>query len=148
MLLLDAHPGISVNTMRSLNPAVLDENDPSKIDASLDPFDPKNGFNPNGQSVYTQEFMDRYFKAQAARMNRLIDKALARKAAIKAGKGLASDDEAFVFYHDRARLMDFSSRPSPTSARQHGAVVHTARIAARSGRWPPELVHHRSGSTL
>src|SRR4051812_16515870 len=108
MLLLDAHPGISVNTMRSLNPAVLDENDPSKIDASLDPFDPKNGFNPNGQSIYTQDFMKRYFKAQAARMTRLIDKALARKQAIKAGKGLASDDEAFVFYHDRARLMDFS----------------------------------------
>ena len=113
MLLLDAHPGISVNTMRSLNPAVLDENDPSKIDPSLDPFDPKNGFNPNGQSVYAQEFMDRYFEAQAARMSRLIDKALARKAAVKAGKGLASDDEPFVFYHDRARLMDFSMSVHP-----------------------------------
>jgi hypothetical protein len=99
--------------MRSLNPAVLDENDPSTIGASLDPFDPKNGFNPNGQSTYTQEFMERYFKAQAARMTRLIDKALARKAAIKGGKGLASDDEAFVFYHDRARLMDFSMSVHP-----------------------------------
>ena len=53
MLLLDAHPGNTVNSMRSLNPAVLDENDPSKLDASLDPFDPRNGFNPNGQSVYS-----------------------------------------------------------------------------------------------
>jgi pimeloyl-ACP methyl ester carboxylesterase len=113
LLLLDAHPGISVNTMRSLNPAVLDEADPSKIDASLDPFDPKNGFNPNGQSIYTQEFMERYFKAQAGRMSRLIDKALARRVAVKAGNGLASDDEAFVFYHDRARLMDFSMSVHP-----------------------------------
>jgi hypothetical protein len=48
MLLLDAHPGNTVNTLRSLNPAVLDENDPSKFDAALDPFDPRNGFNPNG----------------------------------------------------------------------------------------------------
>src|ERR1700704_4197109 len=39
-LLLDAHPGNTVNSMLSLNPAVLDENDPSKIDSSLDPFDP------------------------------------------------------------------------------------------------------------
>jgi hypothetical protein len=56
MLLLDAHPGNTVNTLRSLNPAVLDENDPSKFDAALDPFDPRNGFNPNGQSVYSAEF--------------------------------------------------------------------------------------------
>ncbi len=88
LLLLDAHPGNTVNTMRSLNPAVLDENDPSKLDASLDPFDPRNGFNPNGQSVYSAEFMDRYFKAQAARMNRLIDKALAMRETIKQGTGL------------------------------------------------------------
>src|SRR6185312_16594937 len=32
---------------------------------------------------------------------------------------------------------DPAPRPFPTSARQHGAVVHTARIAARSGRSPP-----------
>jgi hypothetical protein len=73
--------------MRSLNPAVLDENDPSKIDPSLDPFDTKNGYNPNGLSVYSSEFMDRYFTAQAARMNRLIDKALAMREEIKQGKG-------------------------------------------------------------
>src|SRR5437016_11554419 len=60
MLLLDAHPGNTVNSMRSLNPAVLDENNPSMIDASLDPFDLRNGFNPNGQSVYSAEFTNRY----------------------------------------------------------------------------------------
>src|SRR5258705_1699900 len=36
LLLLDAHPGNTVNTMRSLKPALIDENDPSRIDASLD----------------------------------------------------------------------------------------------------------------
>jgi pimeloyl-ACP methyl ester carboxylesterase len=139
MLLLDAHPGISVNTMRSLNPAVLDENDPSKIDPSLDPFDPKNGFNPNGQSVYTQEFMDRYFKAQAARMNRLVDKALARKAAVKAGTGLASDDEPFIFYHDRARLMDFSMSVHPGTIKQEKLLKNDGSIVTeivRSVRVP------------
>jgi pimeloyl-ACP methyl ester carboxylesterase len=139
MLLLDAHPGISVNTMRSLNPAVLDENDPSKIDPSLDPFDPKNGFNPNGQSVYTQEFMDRYFKAQAARMNRLVDKALARKAAVKAGTGLASDDEPFIFYHDRARLMDFSMSVHPGTIKPEKLLKNDGSIVTeivRSVRVP------------
>lgn len=128
ILLLDAHPGISVNTMRSLNPAVIDENDPSRIDPSLDPFDPKNGFNPNGQSVYTQEFMDRYFKAQAMRMSRLIDKALAMKAAVKAGKGLASDDEPFIFYHDRARLMDFSMSVHPSTIKPEKLLKNDGSI--------------------
>ena len=113
MLLLDAHPGNTVNSMRGLNPAVLDENDPAKIDPALDPFDPKNGFNPNGQSVYSQEFMGRYFKAQAARMNRLIDKALAMRDEIKQGKGKTTDDAAFIVYRDRARLMDISMSVHP-----------------------------------
>src|SRR5712675_866770 len=37
LLLLDAHPGNTVNTLRSLNPAVLDENDPSKLDGLARP---------------------------------------------------------------------------------------------------------------
>jgi pimeloyl-ACP methyl ester carboxylesterase len=113
MLLLDAHPGNSVNSMRSLNPAVLDESDPGKIDPALDPFDPKNGFNPNGQSVYSEEFMSRYFKAQAARMNRLIDKAIAMREDIRQGKGTTTDDAPFIVYRDRARLMDFSMSVHP-----------------------------------
>ena len=113
LLLLDAHPGNGVNSLRSLNPSVLDENDPSKIDASLDPFDPKNGFNANGQSVYSEEFMGRYFRAQAARMNRLIDKALAMREEIRQGGGKTSDNAPFIVYRDRARLMDFSMSVHP-----------------------------------
>lgn len=113
MLLLDAHPGNTVNTMRSLNPAVLDEADPTRIDPALDPFSPANGFNPNGQSVYSEAFMARYFKAQAARMNRLIDKAVAMRAVIKDGHGSTTDDAPFIVYRDRARLMDFSMSVHP-----------------------------------
>jgi pimeloyl-ACP methyl ester carboxylesterase len=108
VLLLDAHPGNSVNTLRSLNPSVLDENDLAKIDASLDPFDPRNGFNPGGPSVYSEEFMARYFRAQAARMNRLIDKALAARDELGQGKGKTTDDAPFIVYRNSARLMDFS----------------------------------------
>lgn len=113
MLLLDAHPGNTVNSMRSLNPAVLDESDPYRIDPSLDPFSPANGFNPHGQSVYSAAFMERYFKAQAARMNRLIDKAQAMRAALKDGKGPTTDDVPFIVYRARARLMDFSMSVHP-----------------------------------
>jgi len=112
-LLLDAHPGNPINALRSLNPSVVDENDPTKIDPSLDPFDRKNGFNPSGQSVYSQEFMDRYFKAQAVRMNRLIDKALAMREQVRQGRGQTTDDAPFIVYRNRARLMDFSMSVHP-----------------------------------
>ena len=63
---LDAHPGVSVNTLRSLNAAVMNENRPfQSINPRLDPFSEKNGFNPDGDSVYSMEFQDRYFQAQS-----------------------------------------------------------------------------------
>src|SRR3977135_3453060 len=129
LLLLDAHPGNTVNTLRSLNAAVLDENDPSKLDASLDPFDPRNGFNPNGQSVYSAEFSDRYFKAKAARMNRLIDKALAMRQTIKEGNALTTDDAPFIFYRNRARLMDFSMSVHPGTMRPQKLIKNDGTIS-------------------
>ncbi len=117
LLLIDAHPGNTVNALRSLNPSVLDENDPGKIDSSLDPFDPKNGFNEKGHSTYSKEFMDRNFKAQAARMSRLIDKALAMRADVEAGRAKTSDDAPFIIYRNRGRLMDFSMSVHPGTTR-------------------------------
>ena len=131
MLLLDAHPGNTVNSMRSLNPAVLDENDPSKIDPALDPFDPKNGFNPTGQSVYTDEFKVRYFKAQADRMNRLIDKALAMREEIKQGKGKTTDDAPFTVYRDRARMMDFSMSVHPGTKEPRKLIKNDGSISTQ-----------------
>ena len=129
MLLLDAHPGNSVNGLRSLNPAVLDEDDLSRVDASLDPFDPKNGFNPNGHSTYAPDFLDRYFKAQAARMNRLIDKALALRADVAAGKAKTTDDAPFIVYRARARLMDFSMSVHPGTVRPQKLIKNDGTIS-------------------
>jgi len=129
MLLLDAHPGNTVNQLRGLNAAVLDENDPGKIDPTLDPFDPKNGFNPNGYSVYSQEFMARYFKAQSARMNRLIDKALAMKAALIQGKAATTDDVPFIVYRTRARLMDFSLSVHPGTTKPRKLLKNDGTIS-------------------
>lgn len=139
MLLLDAHPGNTVNSLRSLNPAVLDENDPSKIDPALDPFSPANGYNPSGHSVYTPEFMGRYFKAQAARMNRLIDKALAMREEIRQGKGATTDDAPFIVYRTRGRLMDFSMSVHPGTVKPQKLIVNDGSISTeivRSVRAP------------
>jgi pimeloyl-ACP methyl ester carboxylesterase len=106
LILADAHPGISVNGLRSLNPAVLDEHDPKKLDPALDPFNPANGFK-DGASRYSDEFKRRYFKAQADRMNRLIDTALAELKAMKSGSAPYRDNDAMVVTRfEGARLLE------------------------------------------
>ena len=98
LVLLDAHPGVSVNGLRSLNPAVIDEREPTRIDPALDPFNPANGYDPK-RPHYSDAFKQRYFQAQAARMNRLID--LARAALAK------KDDDVFLVARgEGARLME------------------------------------------
>ena len=96
LILVDAHPGNPVNALRSLNPAVTNESRPDQLDPGLDPFNPTNGYRPNGPSAYSDEFKKRYFKAQADRMNRLIEAALDRQARMRAGTHLYADDDAFV----------------------------------------------------
>jgi pimeloyl-ACP methyl ester carboxylesterase len=92
---MDAHPGNSINGLRSINPAIIG-NDPTKIDPALDPFSLKNGFNPNGPSNYSAEFQARYFKAQAARMSERIAAALATQEKMKKGEYPYPDDDIVI----------------------------------------------------
>ena len=108
----DAHLGNGANALRSLNPAVIndrevmDQNAAPRLDPRLDPFDPDNGYNPDGISDYPDDFKETYFRAQSERMNRLIDIALERMAQIEAGTYKYPDDDAFVIPNaDGSRLM-------------------------------------------
>ena len=108
----DAHLGNGANALRSLNPAVINDAEIMatralpKIDPTLDPFSLDNGFNPSGASSYSDEFKHRYFRAQSARMNRLIDIALERMQQIEKGNYRYADDDAFIIpLSDNARLM-------------------------------------------
>jgi pimeloyl-ACP methyl ester carboxylesterase len=94
----DAHPGNSINTLRALNPAVANEDNPpdAPLLPDLDPFSPKNGFNADGPSHYPTEFQARYFKAQADRMNRLIDMARDKLARMKRNAYPYPDDDILV----------------------------------------------------
>ena len=62
IILRDAHPGTAVNTLRSINPSLQRDDKPDQIIASLDPFNPKNGFNPSGSSNYSHEFREKFFQ--------------------------------------------------------------------------------------
>lgn len=107
IVFVDAHPGNSVNGIRSLNPAVLDDSNPKRLDPALDPYNPANGYKPDGSSAYSNDFKTRYFRAQAARMNRLIDAALKERQAMKQGSAPYADDDVFLVVRgEGARLME------------------------------------------
>ncbi len=118
LVLVDAHPGNPVNGVRSINPAVLDDNRPDLINSDLDPFNPKNGYNSVGPSTYSDEFKKKYFRAQAERMNRLIDKAVAIQRRMKDGNYAYPDDEAFLVVRgEGGRLMQLDLSIHATTAK-------------------------------
>ena len=138
LMLVDAHPGVSVNGLRSINAAVLDERDPRKIDPALDPFNPANGYDPKNPH-YSEAFKQKYFKAQAARMNRLIDEARRRLAAMKAGSDVYRDDDVFpIVRGEGARLMEIDPSVHHTTKapqkliRNDGSVVTQIVESVRS----------------
>jgi hypothetical protein len=102
----DAHPGNTINTLRSINGAVRNEKRPENLNPKLDPFDPKNGYNPNGPSHYPEDFQKRYFGAQSDRMNILIHEALQILREIENSDNPTDDDAFPVARGDNARLLE------------------------------------------
>ena len=132
MVFPDAHPGNPVQTLRSLNPSVTIENGRKTVIPELDLYSPANGYNPNGASTYSQAFMDRYYKAQSAKMNELIAKVQATQARIAAGDYPYNDDDLIflpggnaVIAHAAPKLAPemISTRRPAKFMRNDGTVV-------------------------
>jgi pimeloyl-ACP methyl ester carboxylesterase len=95
IMLVDANTGAADKTM-ALNPAV-NEFHPRDVDPALDMYNPKNGYDPATHSAtYSDEFLTKFFAAQAAKANRVIDEAQDRLTKIEKGEGDYKDDEPFV----------------------------------------------------
>jgi len=93
----DAHPGNPVQALRDLNPSVvMGEDGKITVIPELDPFSPANGFNPNGTSHYSKEFITRYYAAQSKAMNDRMAKVLAAQEQIAKGTYRYSDDDIVV----------------------------------------------------
>jgi pimeloyl-ACP methyl ester carboxylesterase len=131
LVLLDAHPGNPVNVLRSLNPAVVDESRPYEIDKRLDPFNERNGYNATGNSTYSPQFMTAYFAGQAARMTRLIEKALTLREEMRAGRHMPADDDVFVAYRASARLADLSTGVGAGTQAEHKLLCNDGRLETR-----------------
>jgi hypothetical protein len=142
IIFADSHPGNPVNVLRGLNPSVVSEADPpsNKVIPDLDPFDPKNGFNPNGSSHYSAEFQKRYYAAQARRMNDLIKSAQEKIAKMDRGEyGYPDDDvlpiprggnpgagpgaSAALFYYDSGIAEIFATARPEKLIRNDASIV-------------------------
>lgn len=95
VMLMDSNFGNGVMSLVSLDPSIVDESTGMKKDPSLDLFNPANGYHVDGCS-YSDEFIHRFWKAQAERMNRLIDYCEERIAIIDKNAGAFSDDEPLI----------------------------------------------------
>lgn len=72
ILYVAAHRGQGHVLLRSVDPAVVDENDPFASDPALDMYAERNGFRvPPTPTKYAPEFVSRYREAQRARVKRL-----------------------------------------------------------------------------
>lgn len=147
MLMLDANWGNGAMTLLSIDPAVMDEDSGLKLDPELDMFDPVNGYDPEG-SVYSEDFLNKFYAAQGARNNAIVARALERLHAIESGKGRYSDDEPFIvpggaqygpcnkIFPQDIRLLNHTKRAYPLLHKDGSAtdeVIHSVR-RARGGR--------------
>jgi len=96
LLFAEGHPGDGVQALRGINPSLSIVDGKVKVDAALDPFDPKNGYNPKGASHYSQEFRTKYYAAQSKVMNDQIARVQAIEAAIKKGEHVYPDDDVVL----------------------------------------------------
>jgi hypothetical protein len=97
IVFVDAHPGNPIiGMLRSNNPAVHNENHPENLRDRLNPYDPANGYNPNGLSTYSDAFKKRYFEAQSDRLNKLVAEALDIQFHIDQGAYPYPDNAPFV----------------------------------------------------
>jgi hypothetical protein len=133
LILVDANQGIAAGAVIRINGAVtndaeiINEGKPPIIDPSLDPFSPANGFDPNGASHYSSEFKERYFRAQARRMNGLIELAQSKLRAIESRGEPYPDDAPFIVVKaDSAELMI----PDPSI---HHATLRAHKIVRNDG---------------
>jgi hypothetical protein len=134
----DAHAGNPVQALRSLNPSVMVENGRRRVDAALDPFDAQNGYNPSGASHYAKDFQDRYFAAQAKRMNALIDTALLAQTRMKSGDYAYPDDDIVI--------IPSGGNPGPGPGGSAALAALDPSIAEMMSTARPEKLLHNDGS--
>ena len=138
MLILDSNWGNGSMTLFSTDPSIMEEGNGLKIDPELDPFNPKNGFSPEG-CLYSQAFIKRFCAAQRERNNAIVQRALDRLHLIEAGKGNYNDDEPFIV--TAAAQMAPMNKLFPQDARLFHHTRKAYPLIHKDGSITTEIVH-------
>lgn len=120
---LNAHPGRPEVLTNWMDASVVDETDPVKTDASLDPFNSANG------PPFSAEFIACYRKAQVARNRRITDWAKQELARLNAA-GIS--DRIFPLFRTWADLRFVDPAVEPTERPCPGCYAGLPQFANRS----------------
>jgi hypothetical protein len=145
-VLIAPHPGQGRLLLNCIDPSIVDEKDPLSIDPALDPFSAANGFRAKPQSSsYAPEFVERYRRAQRARVERIdafatamIAERQAARARSKTAPEVRADamrgalNEIFFVWRTDADLRCFDQTLDP-SDRRWGTVWGADPIASNLG---------------
>lgn len=112
IFIMDGHLGDAAKGLTDLGPQVVDRAEPQRRDPEVDMLDPDNGYAPapGEPSSYSTEFLERFCRAQADRMETLLEEATRTLDEIRRGEGRFPDDEHFLFLDARSRPW----RPDPS----------------------------------
>lgn len=147
VMMIDSTWGEASSLLFSLDPSVIDENNPERRDPALDMYNPKNGYDSKG-STYSDSFKSLFFAKTRDRMNALIAKAQDRLQKIQSGQGHYTDDEPFLIPGSRSYANKLHSEDLSLWAHTQDAwpllhpdgtttteIIHSVRVP-RSGTSP------------
>lgn len=119
-------PGLgALTTASDVDPAYAGD---QRSRHDLDMYRPGNGYDmATGAAHYSAAFRQRFFAAQSARNNAIIDTALARTALVEQGKGRFADDEPYTV-------------PGAVNAVHGGASLHRSDLSLLSHTKAPHLL--------
>jgi len=146
MIVLAAHTGQGLILNETIDPSVVDENNPLLTDASLDMYDPANGFKPAPEwSRYTPEFQQRYRAAQLDRVARIDARARAIIADQMDAEATAAESgfKALPYARQRAVLQRAAFQPIMTIYRTMANLHYTDNSIDPSNRGYGSLISDR-----
>jgi len=141
LLIDEGHAGDGFQSLTGINPSLaMVDGKPQLVDPSLDPFDPKNGYNPKGASHYSQEFRARYYAAQSKVMNAQIARVQALQAQIKDGEGPYPDNDIVLVPFSAERGAARLSELDPSVA-EYMSTAKPRKLLKNDGSIVTQIVH-------
>ena len=141
VLLDEGHAGDGFQALTGINPSLaMADGSPQLVDPSVDPFDPANGYNPNGASHYSAEFRTRYYAAQSRVMNAQIARVRDFQQSIRNGEGRFPDNDIVLVPFSAERGAARLSELDP-SVPEYMSTSKPEKLLKNDGTVVKEIVH-------